>query len=297
MACPPTPHCFAPLTQPTHTCSNTLMVPTHTADTAHTAPVITPIIAVDCGNSRIKVALFDNGEIVAHDALPTADAASHLAEAIRTLVQAATTPPTHAIVASVVPAAVATLGAAVQQGCGLVPALVPDDTGTPVPLHVDHPKEVGPDRMVAVYGAAALLGVDTLVVVDYGTATTFDVLERGAFTGGLICPGMQVSATALTDRAARLPQVQLAHPGPFAHGTNTADNLTRGFMHGFAAMTRGLADDFRATLGPDVPFVATGGFAPLMHELTGGLFARVEPDLVLHGLARMVVATTGNTHQ
>lgn len=154
------------------------------------------------------------------------------------------------------------------------------DTG--LPLLVDHPAEVGADRIVNCIAAFARYG-GPAIVVDMGTATTFDAISaKGEFLGGAIAPGLAISAEALFSRAALLPRIEIKRPAKVI-GTGTVDNLQIGLYYGYIGLVDGILERMIAELGPDTKTVATGGLAAL---IAGGskYLKEVDPMLTLDGL-------------
>jgi type III pantothenate kinase len=197
-------------------------------------------------------------------------------------------------VSSVVPPLDSTLRRAIDRYFGVRALFVEPGTRTGIPILTDNPHEVGADRIVnciAAYEhaktAARVSGQDTpvpaTIVVDLGTATTFDVISsRGEFVGGAIAPGLGVSADALFSRAARLPRVDIRKP-PKVIGTNTVDNLQIGLYYGYIGLVDGVLERMLAELGPGTRTIATGGLAPLI--ASGSRFiAEVDELLTLTGL-------------
>lgn len=156
---------------------------------------------------------------------------------------------------------------------------------TGVPLLVDHPREVGADRVVNTLAAHHLFGT-TCVCVDFGTSTNIDVVSaRGEFLGGALAPGIEISMEALATRAAALRSVELVAP-PTVIGKNTVECLQAGVVYGFAGQVDGLVRRIVAELGPSaapVTVLATGGLAPLMDGCSETIEHYV-PDLTLFGL-------------
>lgn len=152
----------------------------------------------------------------------------------------------------------------------------------PAPPRVDAGVTVGPDRIVNTYGAHARHGGD-LIVVDFGTATTFDVASPdGAYTGGVIAPGVNLSLEALHMGAASLPHVDVTKPAT-AIGTNTVSCMQSGIFWGYIGLVEGIVSRIRAERGLPMKVIATGGLAPLFEQGTK-IFDSVEDDLTVHGL-------------
>lgn len=187
-----------------------------------------------------------------------------------------------AIIASVVPPATAALAAMVERQFAVQPIIVGPDLDFGVRARVDNPREVGPDRLANTVAAFARYG-GPAIVVDFGSATNFDVIsEAGDFIGGAIAPGLMVSLDALTGRAARLFSVDLAIPAS-AIGTNTTTNLQAGAILGHLAMVEGLLRRIRTELGVEAPAIATGGLASIIAHGSPAI-THYEPALTLDGL-------------
>jgi type III pantothenate kinase len=168
---------------------------------------------------------------------------------------------------------------------GNTPFTVQPGVNVDFPLNVDHPTEVGADRVCNVVAGVALYG-KPLIVVDFGTATNFDVVNaRGEFVGGAIAPGLTVAAEALISRGARLFRVELVRPKE-AIGRNTVTNIQSGVVYGYAGLVDGLVDRMRRELDGEVKVVATGGLAGQMREVARNI-QEVNPNLRLEGV-RMI---------
>ncbi len=152
----------------------------------------------------------------------------------------------------------------------------------PTPPRVDHPAQVGPDRLVNTAGAFDRHG-GNLIVVDFGTATTFDVCaEDGAYVGGVIAPGVNLSLEALHMAAAALPHIDISKPAAVI-GTNTVACMQSGVFWGYIGLVREISTRIRAEYGRPMKIIGTGGLAPLF--ATGDvLFDQIEDDLTMHGL-------------
>jgi len=196
------------------------------------------------------------------------------------------------VVASVVPDVTAALREMVDRSLPFPPLVVGPGTKTGVPVLTDNPREVGADRVVNALAAFTRYG-GPAVVVDFGTGTNFDVVsERGEFLGGVIAPGLQISAQSLFSRTARLTRVDLVPPrSPIGKGTVEA--IQSGLLYGTAGEVDGIVERIRAELGaPEAPVVATGGLAPVVipHCRT---VDHHEPFLTLEGLRLVYERTAG----
>src|SRR5262245_20429889 len=151
-----------------------------------------------------------------------------------------------------------------------------------MPLLVDNPAELGADRIVNGVAAFARYG-GPVIIVDFGTATTFDVVtKRGEYAGGVICPGVGISADALFQRAARLPRVDVRNPGRVI-GRSTVGSIQSGLYFGYASMVDGLIGRIRAELAEPSRVVATGGLAQTLASEVPSI-EHVDPVLTLDGL-------------
>lgn len=162
------------------------------------------------------------------------------------------------------------------------PLFIEPGVKTGLPVLTDNPAEVGADRIVNCVAAFEKLGGPT-IVVDMGTATTFDVISRkGEFLGGAIAPGLSISAEALFTRAARLPRIEVKKPAKVI-GTNTVDNIQIGLYYGYIGLVDGILERMIAETGPETRTIATGGMARL---IAGGskYVKMVDEMLTLNGL-------------
>ncbi len=162
------------------------------------------------------------------------------------------------------------------------PLLIEPGVRTGLPVLTDNPTEVGADRIVNCVAAFERFGGPT-IVVDMGTATTFDVIsKKGEFMGGAIAPGLGISADALFARAARLPRISVKKPAKVI-GTGTVDNIQIGLYYGYIGLVDGILERMIAEMGPETKTVATGGLAKLIAEGSKYIGA-VDEMLTLTGL-------------
>lgn len=186
------------------------------------------------------------------------------------------------VIASVVPPLDSMLRQVIEGSFRLKPVFIEPGVKTGMPVLTDNPSEVGADRIVNGVAAFERFGGPT-VVVDMGTATTFDVIsKRGEFLGGAIAPGLGISADALFSRAARLPRVDIRKPSKVI-GTGTVDNIQIGLYYGYIGLVDGILERMIAELGPETKTVATGGWGKL---ISGGSkhIQHVDEMLTLNGL-------------
>jgi type III pantothenate kinase len=185
-------------------------------------------------------------------------------------------------VSSVVPPLDSTLRQVCETYFQVKPLFIEPGVKTGLPVLTDNPTEVGADRIVNCVAAFDKFGGPT-IVVDMGTATTFDVISRkGEFLGGAIAPGLGISAEALFARAARLPRINVKKPAKVI-GTGTVDNIQIGLYYGYIGLVDGILERMIAELGPETKTVATGGLAKLIAEGSKHIGA-VDEMLTLTGL-------------
>ena len=154
---------------------------------------------------------------------------------------------------------------------------------TGMPIRMDNPREVGADRLVNAVAAYARIQ-DTCVIVDFGTAITYDVVSSaGEYLGGIITPGAEISIDALYDRAAKLPKVELAPPRSLI-GKSTVEAIRSGIVFGFAAQVDGIVHRLREELGPETKVLATGGLAGALVPAVQETIDEVDDLLTLVGL-------------
>jgi type III pantothenate kinase len=245
------------------------------------------LLAIDAGNTHTVVGLFRDDRLeadwrVATRRDATEDEIGVLLLALLAKVGVDARQVEGMIVASVVPDVNEALRASGRRDFGCEPLFVGPGLKTGMPIHYENPHEVGADRIVNAVAALARFGAP-VIVVDFGTATTFDVVSpTGAYLGGVIAPGLGVSAEALFAKAARLHRVSIRPPTRVI-GRNTEQSLQSGLFHGYTALVEGLVERIRRELGVPAPVVATGGLSPVFApELT--FLEAVDVKLTLEGL-------------
>jgi len=187
-----------------------------------------------------------------------------------------------AIMSSVVPPLTGTLADMIQDLFGIEAMQVGPGTRTGIRILYENPVEVGADRIVNSVAALASVG-GPVIVVDFGTATTFDAITaRSEYLGGLIVPGLQIAADSLFARAARLPRVEVRKP-PRLIGRNTVHSIQSGLYFGYVCLINGVLDLMRVEMGEGTKVLVTGGLARVLAADLKGV-DRVEPHLTLEGL-------------
>jgi type III pantothenate kinase len=255
------------------------------------------LLALDVGNTEITVGLFRANELEARWRLTsgpsrTSDEWAAALTSYLGYLGRSTQEVRAAIVASVVPSLTHALLRGIERAAGVTPAVVDARSALPVRLDVEEPLTVGADRIVNTLAASELLKRDT-IVVDFGTATTFDCITKdGRFLGGVIMPGVRTASDDLVRKAAKLPATELAPPERVI-GRRTEDCIRAGVLFGAAEAVDGIVRRIKAEWpdGGAPGVVATGGLAGLVAPLTREIES-VLPDLTLTGL-RLAAAALG----
>ena len=257
------------------------------------------LLAIDVGNTQSVLGLYQGSELVGEWRVSTqphrtADEMGTLIHSLfrhRALLDRGLKVIEGAILSSVVPSITETFRQMVRSYCDAPCLTVGADTNTGMPILYDNPREVGADRIVNAVSAYHRWP-QSLIVIDFGTATTFDVVTaKGEYVGGAIFPGVGISSEALFLNAARLPRVELTPP-PSAIGRNTIHSIQSGLVYGYVAMVDGIARRMKSEIkrgseyedSPLAPLViATGGLAPLIAQHSEEI-DHLAPDLTLEGL-------------
>ncbi len=249
------------------------------------------LLAVDVGNTNIVFALFEGTDIkirwsIATDARRTGDEYAVWLLQLLAIEGYGKQDVSAIIIGSVVPRAIHNLTVLAQKYFGVEP-MIAGLGQAEYGFHADieQPSSLGADRALNTIAAHAKYGGD-LVVIDFGTATTFDAVDfNGAYKGGIIAPGINLSLDALVGNTAKLPRIAIEKPrADSVIGRNTEDQMLIGVFWGYVAMMEGLVSRIKAEIGRPAKTVATGGLALLFDEHTD-LFDAVDSDLTLEGLA------------
>ena len=245
------------------------------------------LLAIDVGNTHTVVGLYEGTELVRHFRIESVRGrtADEFHVVLSTLMRLAEIDPKGvqaSILASVVPALTDTVVQAVKLAFGHEIMVVGPGIKTGMPILYEIPREVGADRIVnAVAAYERVRG--GVIVVDFGTATTFDcVSHRGEYLGGAIAPGIQISAEALFSRAAKLPKAELVKP-PRVLGRNTIQSMQSGIIYGYVEMVDGLVERLAKEMGYPCTTLATGGLASLIRPESRTIDEVIE-SLTLEGL-------------
>ena len=251
------------------------------------------LLAIDAGNTNVVFALLDGGEVrarwrIATDPRRTADEYAVWLSQLLSLEGYDRSAVTGVIVGTVVPRALHNLQVLSQKYFGTEAVIAGQGRAEwGFQLDVEEPQNLGADRALnALAGHARHAG--DLIIIDFGTATTFDVVDyRGAYKGGIIAPGINLSLDALVTAAAKLPRIAIEAPrSNSVIGLNTVDQMHIGIYWGYIAMIEGLVERMKAEIGRPVKVIATGGLAVLFEKQTD-IFDAIEPDLTIQGLAML----------
>ncbi len=249
------------------------------------------LLAIDAGNTNLVFALVKDGEIrarwrIATDARRTADQYAVWLHQLLELEGYHSSDVGAVIIGTVVPRALHNLEVLATKYFHVEPIIAGQGAAAwPLQLDVDEPKSVGADRALNAIAAHAKHPGD-LIVIDFGTATTFDVVDSsGAYKGGIIAPGINLSLDALVGATAKLPRIAIEAPEEISViGRTTESQMIIGIYWGYLAMLEGLTERIKRELGKPVTVVATGGLATLFDKHTN-VFDAIEPDLTVRGLS------------
>jgi type III pantothenate kinase len=260
------------------------------------------LLAIDVGNTNIVLGVFDGDRLTHSWRLQTlrdrtADETGILVTHLFAQRGIDASRIDGIILSSVVPPQTGTIEEMSERYFGQTPLTVDPTTNTGMPILYTPVSDVGADRVVNAVAAYEMFGRASrtpVIAVDFGTATTFDVISAaGEYVGGVICPGIGISADALFQRAARLPRVDVRKP-PSIIGQTTVTSMQAGLFFGYVSMVDGIVARIRAELpgGERATCLATGGMASVLANETTAI-QRVEPDLTLQGLRLIWLRSRG----
>ena len=247
------------------------------------------LLVIDVGNTNTVLGVYKN-EALKQDwrirtiRETTADEFNVLAQALFADKGIQLTDITKIVISSVVPSSVRILNAFCKRYLGLTPLWInPATVKQLMPILYSNPNEVGADRIVNAV-AAYEKHKKALIIIDFGTATTFDAIsEKGEYLGGAICPGVMISSEALFQRASRLPRVEIFKAPERVIGDDTIESIKSGIIYGNAAMVDGMVDRMKQEMKTTPMIIATGGLAPLIAEVSNAIES-VDLALTLDGL-------------
>ncbi len=251
------------------------------------------LLAIDAGNTNLVFALVEGGEIrtrwrIASDPRRTADQYAVWLHQLLELEGFSKSDVSAVIIGTVVPRALHNLEVLASKYFSVEPLIAGQGAAAwPIRFDVDEPHNVGADRALNAIAAHAK-HKGQLIVIDFGTATTFDwVGDDGAYRGGIIAPGINLSLDALVNAAAKLPRIAIEAPADSnVIGRTTESQMLSGIYWGYVAMIEGLVERMKSEIGDSATVVATGGLATLFDQHIK-VFDAIEPDLTIQGLARL----------
>jgi len=259
------------------------------------------LLAVDIGNTNITLGLWHNNEWAASWRARTVP--DKMPDEYGVLVNSFLRSQgfdyhvvTGVIISSVVPALTPAFVDLTSRYIAVEPVVITHRTRMGIRIEIDQPEQAGADRLVNAAAVTALYKCNA-IVVDFGTATNFDIVSaKGAYCGGAIAPGIGIAHDALVARAAKLHKIDLAPP-PNPIGRNTIHAMQSGIFWGYAALVEGMITRLKtamqeADMGDGIRVIATGGLAPLFRQHTG-VIDQIDPDLTLEGLRIIYTMNTG----
>lgn len=245
------------------------------------------VLVFDVGNTNIVMGVYENNQLLTHwrmstDRQKTADEYAVLFKNLFDFQGLDMREVTAVVISSVVPPLNFVLEETSSRYFGVEPLVVGPGVKTGISLKYENPREVGADRVVNAVAAFERYG-GPVIVVDFGTATTFCAISRhGEYLGGAIAPGIGISTEALFQRAAKLPRIELVRPRSVI-GRNTISSMQSGVIYGFIGQVDGIVERMKSELGEDAKVVATGGLAELIATDSHTIDV-VDPQLTLEGL-------------
>ncbi len=245
------------------------------------------LLAIDIGNTNVVIGVFDGKRLVANwrvstNAQITADEYAMIFKDLFDFAGLKMGQVTGVIISTVVPPILRTMTGMCRTYFKQEPLVVSHEIKTGITFRYENPRELGADRIVNAAAAFNFYG-GPLIIIDFGTATTFCAITgQGAYLGGAIVPGIRISAEALFQRASKLPRFEFARPEKMIGG-DTVSAMQAGLLFGYAGLVDGIVERMKRELSPDARVVATGGLAELVAPETRSILD-VRPQLTLEGL-------------
>jgi len=245
------------------------------------------LLAIDIGNTNVVIGVFDKEQLVENwrvstNTQITPDEYAMIFKDLFSFAGLEFRQIDGVIISTVVPPLLQVMIGMSRKYFKIEPLVVTHEIKTGITIRYDNPKEVGADRIVNAAAAYKVYG-GPLIIVDFGTATTFCAVTRdGEYLGGAITPGVKISAEALFQRASKLPRVELSKP-PHVIGRDTISAMQAGIIYGYAGLVDGIVERMKKELSPESRVVATGGLAELIAPETRCI-QEIKPHLTLEGL-------------
>lgn len=246
------------------------------------------LLAVDIGNTTISLGVVQGQRVVRTYLTPTQDVPAQLRAGLRTIlvrVKKEFPKVDRVILCSVVPKILNIVEKAVVRHLRIHPDVVGRDIKVPLKNNYRDPRQVGQDRLVCAYAAQCLYGRPA-IIIDFGTAITFDVVSRrGHYEGGIIVPGIRLSAESLFQKTALLPRVDTLKGPRSLIGKDTQGSILSGIFFGYGAMSCGLIDGISKAIKGKAKVIVTGGHTRLMRKFLIKKVTKIDKDLVFKGMA------------
>lgn len=245
------------------------------------------LLVLDIGNTNTVLGVYDGNNLVNHWRISskkhrTVDECGIIIKELFLINNIPANHIKHIAISCVVPPLIPTLTGMAKKYFSIEPMIIGPGTKTGMPILYENPKEVGADRIVNAV-AAYHTYKRSLIIVDFGTAITFDaVSEKGEYMGGVICPGISIAIDALFEKSARLPRVELSKP-KFVIGKTTVESIRSGAIYGTAALVDGVVNKMKKDMKTECKAIATGGMADII-AAESHIIEDVLPFLTLEGL-------------
>ncbi len=246
------------------------------------------LLAIDIGNTTVTLAIMKGRRVVQRHSLETSGLPTELKKTLNRIKR--NFPPlSDVILCSVVPKTLKIIDRALRRHLKITPLVIGKDIKVPIKNNYRDPRQVGQDRLVCAYAAKRLYG-SPVIIVDFGTAITFDVISKqGHYQGGIIVPGIRLSVESLFQKTALLPRIN-AIKGPKALvGKDTQESILSGIFFGYGSMCCGLIDHIAKGLKGKPQVIVTGGHTHLMRKFIAKKITKIDKDLVFKGMAMLCV--------
>jgi type III pantothenate kinase len=247
------------------------------------------LLGVDIGNTAMSFAVMRSGRVIHRTELSMGAFRSQKAALKQILDRKRKRYPElrHSVVCSVVPQTSTAVARAIEKAFGEKPRFVGRNLKVPIKNRYRHPQEVGQDRLLCAYAAKELYGIPALVI-DFGTAITFDAVSPdGSYEGGLIIPGIRLSAESLFQKTALLPRLEAVKSPRQLIGKSTQESILSGLFNGYGTMCNGLIDEFSRQWDAPLTVVVTGGHTRLMKKYIEPKITAIDSALVYKGMYRL----------
>lgn len=243
------------------------------------------ILAVDIGNTVINFGILKGKQILKVFKTTTKSSQKQLNVLLSKLREYNFK---EAIICSVVPKASKVVQSSITKRLGVKPLLIGKDIKVPIKNKYHNPRQVGQDRLVGAYAAKCLYG-SPLIIIDFGTAITFDVVnKKGEYEGGIIVPGIRLSAESLFKKTALLPRIDKIKVPSYLVGKDTRGSILSGIFYGYGAMSCGLIDMISKDIKGRPKVIVTGGHTQLMRKFITKKIYKIEKDLVFKGMSLLL---------